>query len=123
MRSERTLLSEVELARNLSVGSLCELAAEVDIDEVKPGTPLVNLEMLDGHSCVRTICFLFGIKVTAEVVMQLDVLCVAADGGDEQHRHKSHFFHYIYISILLYVNLKKYIFGCEEDGQYHERPV
>ena len=82
---EGGLLAEVELAGHLGVGSLGEPAAEVYIDEVEPGAPFVGFELLDGHGVSWSACLFLGVEVASEVVVELDVLRMGTDGGDEQY--------------------------------------
>ena len=71
-------LSDVELTGNLSVGSLCEFTAEVDIHKVVPRAELVSLKLLKSDSNLLASSLCVRIKVATKVVMYLNVLCLCA---------------------------------------------
>ena len=77
---ERSILAELELTGNLGVGATEELASEVEVDEVIPRTPRVGFELLERDGDFLTVRLLIGIDVTAEVVVQLDVLGAGREG-------------------------------------------
>ena len=70
------LLAQIEFARNLRVGSLGELTAEVDIDEVEPRAPLVGFELFKRHCNFLSSSLFVGIDEASEVVVQLHILCL-----------------------------------------------
>jgi len=69
MGGEGRLFAELELTRNLGIGTAEELAAEVEVDEIVPGAQIVCLELLDGDSHLLASVFLVGVDVASEVVV------------------------------------------------------
>jgi len=69
MGCEGAVLAEVKLSRNLRVGTLEELIAQVEVNEIVPRTPLVGLELLDGNGHLLTSILLVRVDVTSEVVV------------------------------------------------------
>ena len=93
MGGKRRLLAQIELTRNLRVGTFCELTAEVDIHEIEPRTPFVGLEFLEGHRHFLSACLLVGIDVTTEIVVQLHVLCLHGHAHHYEQGEKNAFSH------------------------------
>ena len=63
------LLTQIELTRDLRIGTLDEMTAHIDIDEIVPRAPLVGLELLEGKGDLLAIRLLAGVDVTTEIVV------------------------------------------------------
>ena len=74
MGGKGRLPAQRELARNLGIGTLREMAAQVDIDEIVPLAPLVGLELFKGNGHFGTTGFLTGIDITTQVIVNLNIL-------------------------------------------------
>ena len=104
----KALVADIELARNLGVGTLHELVRQVEINKVVPRTPLVGLELLEGYGCALTAILLIRIQMATKVIMNLHILCINAESCySHQHQRKKlfHFYYNIYLSIKKIANI------------------
>ena len=89
MSGKRRLLAQIELTRNLRIGTLRKMIRQVDIDEIIPRPPFVGLELLHSDGHLLSSGFLASVNVTTEIVMQLNVLCLHRAGcQSRQHKEK-----------------------------------
>jgi hypothetical protein len=72
VNSERRTLADIDLALDLGIGTLEKLAAEVEVDEIEPGAPLIGFELFEGDGHLLAAILFVGIDITAEVVVKLD---------------------------------------------------
>ena len=80
-----------KLARDLPVGRFHTLVGVVHVDEIERVAPTVGTKLFDRGGPTWARGLVFGVELTTEVVVQLDVLglCRAREGG-EQHEEQEH---------------------------------